>query len=47
MGSGSTCIACINTNRQYIGIENSVEYCKKAEEWIKKTTNNPLLNAMK
>jgi site-specific DNA-methyltransferase (adenine-specific) len=46
MGSGSTCIACINTNRQYIGIENSAEYYEKADEWINKTTNNPLLNAM-
>ena len=34
MGSGSTIIACKNTNRQYIGIENSPEYFEKAREWV-------------
>ena len=34
MGSGSTIIACKQTNRQYIGIENDLEYFKKAKEWI-------------
>ena len=34
MGSGSTIIACMNTNRQYIGIESSGEYYEKATEWI-------------
>jgi len=34
MGSGSTIVACKNTNRQYIGIENSPEYFEKASEWI-------------
>lgn len=46
MGSGSTCIACINTDRKYIGIENDSEYYTKAKEWIDLITNNPLLNAM-
>ena len=36
MGSGTTAIACINTNRNYIGFELSEEYCKIAEERIKK-----------
>ena len=34
MGSGSTIVACLNTNRQYIGIEYSDEYYQKAQEWI-------------
>ena len=34
MGSGTTAIACINTNRNYIGFELSEEYCKIAEERI-------------
>ena len=34
MGSGSTAVACINTNRNYIGFELSEEYCKIAEERI-------------
>ena len=36
MGSGTTAVACINTNRNYIGFELSEEYCKIAEERIKK-----------
>ena len=36
MGSGTTAIACLNTNRNYIGFELSEEYCKIAEERIKK-----------
>lgn len=35
MGSGTTAIACINTNRQFIGFELSEEYCKIAEERIR------------
>ena len=36
IGSGTTAIACINTNRNYIGFELSEEYCKIAEERIGK-----------
>ena len=36
MGSGSTAIACINTNRQYIGFEIDEEYCNIANERIKR-----------
>ena len=32
IGSGTTAIACLNTNRKYIGFELSEEYCKIAEE---------------
>ena len=39
MGSGSTCIACLNTKRQYIGIEASDEYYDLAEKWIESTKN--------
>lgn len=35
MGSGSTVIACMNTSRNYIGIENDPEYFNKAQEWIR------------
>lgn len=34
MGSGSTAVACINTNRNYIGIELNPEYCKLGEQRI-------------
>ena len=36
MESGTTAVACINTNRNYIGFELSEEYCKIAEERIRK-----------
>ncbi len=34
MGSGTTAIACINTNRNYIGFELEKEYCEIAEKRI-------------
>jgi site-specific DNA-methyltransferase (adenine-specific) len=46
MGSGSTCIACINTDREYIGIEFGEEYYHQADEWIKSVQSNPILSAM-
>lgn len=33
-GGGSTAIACINTNRNYIGFELDEEYYKLADERI-------------
>jgi site-specific DNA-methyltransferase (adenine-specific) len=36
IGSGTTAVACIKTNRNFIGIELSEEYCKIAEERINK-----------
>lgn len=36
MGSGSTGVACINTNRNFIGIEKDDNYFKIAEERINK-----------
>jgi site-specific DNA-methyltransferase (adenine-specific) len=41
MGSGTTAIACINTNRNYIGFEISKEYCDIANERISKNSINP------
>lgn len=40
MGSGTTAVACINTNRHYIGFETSEEYCKIAEERVKDALAN-------
>lgn len=37
MGCGSTIIACIKTNRRYIGYELEKEYYEKAKERIEKT----------
>ncbi len=42
MGSGSTCVACINTNRQYIGIEKDPEYFKIASERVTNVKNQKL-----
>ncbi len=46
MGSGSTCIACINTDRKYIGIEFEEEYYNRAKQWIESVQSNPILSAM-
>lgn len=40
MGSGSTGVACMNTNRKFIGIEKDEKYFKVAEERIKEASNN-------
>ncbi|OQO89238.1 cytosine methyltransferase [Enterococcus casseliflavus] len=42
MGSGTTAIACLNTNRQFIGFETNIEYYQKAVERIE--TNVTQLN---
>ena len=39
MGSGSTCIACLNTQRQYIGFELDKKYFEIAEDRIKNRIN--------
>ena len=36
IGSGTTAIACVNTKRNFIGIELSEEYCKIANERLTK-----------
>jgi len=43
MGSGTTAIACINTNRNYIGFEIDPTYYAIAEERIKKAKLDKLL----
>lgn len=43
MGSGSTIIACINTNRKYIGFELNDEYFTTAEKRIENRLKNPTL----
>lgn len=40
MGSGSTGVACVNTNRNFIGIELDEKYFEIAKERIKNQTNN-------
>jgi site-specific DNA-methyltransferase (adenine-specific) len=40
MGSGSTIIACINTNRKYIGIEKEKDIFLTAEKRIEERLNN-------
>ena len=42
MGIGSTGIACINTNRKFIGMELDEHYFNVAKERIKKATNENL-----
>lgn len=39
MGSGSTCVAAINTNRDYIGIELDEHYFNIAQERIESSKN--------
>jgi DNA modification methylase len=40
IGSGSVALACLNTNRKYIGIEISPEYVKIAEDRLKQQVMN-------
>lgn len=42
MGSGTTGVACLNTNRNFIGIEMEEKYFKIAQDRM----NNPLISAM-
>mgnify|MGYP006229292027 FL=1 len=39
MGSGTTGVACKNTNRNFIGIELEKKYFDKAKERISETNN--------
>lgn len=39
MGSGSTGVACANTNRRFIGIEKEEKYFNIAKERIEKASN--------
>lgn len=40
LGSGTTAVACINTKRNFIGIEKEWEYCEIASERIKQAKEN-------
>ena len=42
MGSGTTGFACLNTNRNFVGIESDEKYFNIAKDRL----NNPLLNAL-
>lgn len=41
MGSGTTAIACMQTNRNYLGFDISKEYCEMAEKRIR-NNNKPI-----
>ena len=41
MNSGSTCIACLNTNRNFIGIEKDPKYFEIAKNRIE-TASKPI-----
>ena len=45
IGSGTTAITCIRTNRNFIGMELSEEYCKIANERIQKELSQTKLNS--
>jgi len=45
MGSGTTGVACINTNRNFIGIEMNNNYFNVAKDRINNIRNNPLISA--
>ena len=45
MGSGTTGVACVNTNRKFIGIEMNDNYFQIAEDRINNIKNNPLISA--
>lgn len=47
MGTGSTGIACINTNRDFIGIELDENYFNIAEQWLKNHEKLNMLNKTK
>lgn len=40
MGSGSTCVACVNTNRHYIGFEKEAKYFEIAKQRIDEAKHN-------
>ena len=40
MGSGTTCVASINTNRKFIGIEKDENYFTIAKNRIEEKINN-------
>lgn len=42
MGSGSTGVACVNTNRNFIGIEKDEKYFSIAKERIEKALETPV-----
>lgn len=45
IGSGTTAVACIKTNRKFIGMELSEEYCKIANKRIQKELSQSKLNS--
>lgn len=46
MGSGTTGVACVNTNRKFIGVELDTDYYDIAKERIEKEQNNIKINQL-
>lgn len=44
MGSGTTGVACLNTNRKFIGIEKKEDYYRLAEKRLKETAKGTTLD---
>lgn len=44
VGSGTTAIACINTRRNFIGIEKDEEYFNIAQKWVKEAQGQKRLD---
>lgn len=44
MGSGTTGVACLNTNRKFIGIEKKEDYYRLAEKRLKETVKGTTLD---
>jgi len=46
IGSGTTAVSCVNTNRRFIGMELSEEYCKIANQRIQEALSQFKLKVM-
>ena len=47
MGSGTTGVACLNTNRKFIGIEKKEDYYRLAEKRLKEIVKGTTLDVFR